>query len=300
MLASLGDLPSGDDWVFEVKWDGFRAIAAIDADRRLSITSRNGNDYMKRFPALQSLAGALPAEALPIELDGEIIAFDASGRPSFGALQGGQVPVHFAIFDLTELAGRDTTVLSWADRRKLLETLEIDAENASVSGVYDDGEALLEQMIERGMEGVIAKRRSSRYHRGARGRDWIKVKPKPTQEFVIGGWTGGTGHREETFGALMLGYFEEGADRLSYVGNVGSGFDDRALDTVMAALRPLASDADPFKDADEIRNSHFVMPMLVAEIEYGETTADGRLRHPVFKGLRDDKPADEVRFERKH
>lgn len=299
MLATLGDLPSGDDWVYEVKWDGFRAIARVDRAGRLTLTSRNGSSYLKRFPQLASLVDALPAEMLPIELDGEIVAFDDDGRPSFGALQGGSASVHFAIFDLIELAGKDLTGLPWEDRRKLLEALDLSADNVSISGVYDDGEALLDQMIERGMEGVMAKRRSSRYRRGARTSDWVKVKPKSRQEFVIGGWTDGTGHRESSFGALLLGYYEDGAE-LTYVGNVGSGFDDRVLGEIIDELRPLETDENPFKSGSEIRNSHFVLPRLVAEIEYVETTADGRLRHPVFKGLRDDKPAEQVKFERKH
>lgn len=318
MLAMLGDLPGDDDWAFEVKWDGVRTIARIERAgrlRRLWLTTRNGNDVTSRYPELAPLAKALPAKVLPLELDGEIVAFDENGRPSFGALQGrmhlsdstraaalaSSAPVHFAIFDVLELAGEDVTGLAWEDRRALLEKLPIEVEHASISAVYDDGDALLEQMIDRGMEGVMAKRRSSVYRRGARGRDWIKVKPKPRQEFVIGGWTEGTGHRSSSFGALLLGYFkEDGSDELTYVGNVGSGFDDRVLGEVVDALEPLASVESPFEEAAEIRNSHFVLPRLVAEIEYGEMTADGRLRHPVFKGLRDDKAADEVKFERKN
>lgn len=316
MLATLGDLPRGEGWTYEVKWDGVRALTRVEdagAGRAMTITSRTGKDITGRYPELADLVDAVPEAALPLELDGEIVAFDDHGRPSFGALQGrmhlddrvrsaalaAEAPVSYAVFDVLEVAGKDVTGLALEDRRVLLEKLAIDADHVSVPAPYNDGEALLAQMIERGMEGVIAKRASSIYNPGRRTREWIKVKPKPSQEFVIGGWTDGTGHRSESFGALLLGYHEDGSSRLTYAGNVGSGFDDHTLGEVFEKLSALATDESPFEDTAEIRNSHFVLPLLVAEIEYGEVTADGHLRHPVFKGLRDDKPADEVKFERK-
>lgn len=316
MLATLGDLPSGDDWSFEVKWDGVRALTRIERDGRavrVTIRSRSGGDITARYPELRGLETAVPDAALPVELDGEIIAFDESGRPSFAELQrrmhlndpsraashAADSPVTYAIFDVLEIAGEDVTGLSLEDRRKLLRRLDVSAEHVSIPAVYDDGEALLAQMAERGMEGVIAKRRASTYAAGKRGRSWLKIKAKPRQEFVIGGWTDGTGNRGSTFGALMLGYHEEGADALTYAGNVGSGFDDRALAELVEAMAPLATDKSPFSGLARKNGNHYVLPHLVADIEYGEMTPDGHLRHPVFKGLRDDKPADQVILERK-
>lgn len=312
MLATLGDLPRPDeDYAYEVKWDGVRALAVIDANRSLSWFARSGNDITGRYPELDGLADALPDQALPAVLDGEIVAFDEAGRPSFSALQSRmhltaapriaalaeERPVTFAVFDLIEAGGLDLRGESWSRRRSLLEALKIDAEHVTVAGVYDDGTALLEQMVERGMEGIVAKKKSSRYRPGKHGSDWIKVKPKPRQEFVIGGWTTGTGHRASSFGALLLGYFEAG--ELVYAGNVGSGFDDRVLAGVIEALEPYETVDNPFNGPVTGKGVHFAAPELVCEIEYSELTPEGHLRHPVFKGMRDDKLPVDVVLERK-
>lgn len=315
MLATLGEMPGGDDWTFEVKWDGVRALTRIERDGRtvrVSIRSRNGNDVTARYPELHALETAVADTALPLEIDGEIVAFDEAGRPSFAELQrrmhlndparaaalAAESPVSYAVFDVLEIAGEDVTGLTLEDRRRLLLKLDIDAERVSVPATYDDGEALLAQMVERGMEGVIAKRRTSTYTPGKRSAGWRKIKPKPRQEFVIGGWTDGTGSRSGTFGALLLGYHDGDGSGLTYAGNVGSGFDDRTLDEIITALRPLATAESPFSDLAQKIGVHYVLPHLVADIEYGEMTPDGHLRHPVFKGLRDDKPADQVILER--
>jgi bifunctional non-homologous end joining protein LigD len=311
MLAVLGDLPLGDDWSYEIKWDGVRALARIDAGG-YTLTARSGTDITARYPELAELAKAVPKRSLPVTLDGEIIAFDDSGRPDFGRLQGRMHlndarkidalaesdPVSFAVFDLLEERGASLAEMPWSERRARLEALEVGVDGVSVPAAYDDGEALLELVAARGIEGVVAKRHDSRYLPGKRGSGWVKVKPKPRQEFVVGGWTDGSGHREGTLGALLLGYYEDG--ELVHAGNVGSGFNDRVLDELSAALAPLAVDDNPFSGPVTGRKVHFAMPQLVAEIEYGELTADGHLRHPVFKGLREDKPADQVVLERKH
>lgn len=300
MLATLGELPEGGDWVYEIKWDGIRALACIDRSgrkRELRLTSRNQNDLTARYPELVELASAIPARALPVLLDGEIVAFDDQGKPNFGLLQQGARPVTFAIFDLLVERGEDITGLTWEERRARLEKLDITADHASVPGVYDDGPQLLDRMIDRGMEGVLAKRRTGTYRAGKRASDWTKVKPKPRQEFVIGGWTDGNGARTGTLGALLLGYFEGG--KLNYVGNVGSGFGGADLAELDDLLAPIASKSNPFDLEIPSANTHFVKPQLVAEIEYGELTAAGHLRHPVYLGLRDDKPARNVTLERK-
>lgn len=300
MLATLGELPEGEEWVYEIKWDGVRALARIDRDgrkRELRLTSRNDNDLTARYSDLEDLASAIPARALPVLLDGELVAFDDDGKPNFGLLQQGTRPVTFAIFDLLVERGEEITGLPWDERRARLEKLGISAARASVPGVYDDGRELLERMIERGMEGVLAKRRTGTYRSGKRARDWIKVKPKPRQEFVIGGWTEGGGRRTGTIGALLLGFYD--GKKLMYAGNVGSGFDGMDLAELDDALGPLASAINPFDAEVPGANTHFVKPELVAEIEYGEVTAAGHLRHPVYLGLRDDKPARNVTLERK-
>jgi bifunctional non-homologous end joining protein LigD len=311
MLATLGDLPTGDDWVYEIKWDGVRARVEIDSDRALRIFARSGTEITSRYPELESLADAIVERALPVVLDGEIVAFDADGRPDFGSLQhrmhlnaapriealAAEEPVSYAIFDVLEAGGVDLVEEPWSQRRDVLEALRIDADHVSVPAVYEDGPALLEQMISRGMEGIVAKRRGSLYRPGKVRQDWIKVKPKARQEFLIGGWTAGTGHREGSFGALLLGYYEN--DQLRYAGNVGSGFDDRALAELMPPLETLETTENPFDSDVTGRGVHFAEPQLVAEIEFSELTGEGHLRHPVFKGLRDDKAPADVVLERK-
>jgi bifunctional non-homologous end joining protein LigD len=206
-------------------------------------------------------------------------------------------PVNFAIFDLLVERGEQITELSWEERRERLEQLGITADHASVPAVYDDGAGLLDRMIGRGMEGVVAKRRTGSYRGGKRGRGWTKVKPKPRQEFVVGGWTEGAGNRSGTIGALLLGFFE--GRKLIYAGNVGSGFDGTDLDELDRELAPLSRSSSPFAAEVPDAGTHFVRPKLVAEIEYGELTAAGHLRHPVYLGLRDDKLARDVTLERK-
>lgn len=196
MLATLGELPEGDDWVYEIKWDGVRALARVDGvghARELRLTSRNDNEISTRYPELTDLASGIPARSLPVLLDGEIVAFDDDGRPDFGLLQQRmhltdasriaalveERPVTFAIFDLLVERGEHLIALSWEERRERLGELGIAAEHTSVPGVYDDGVELLDRMIERGMEGVVAKRRAGPYRAGKRGRDWTKVKSKP-------------------------------------------------------------------------------------------------------------------------
>jgi bifunctional non-homologous end joining protein LigD len=312
MLATLGDLPGGLEWAYEVKWDGVRALARIDREApELLLTSRNGNDITSRYPELADLADAFPDAALPLLIDGEVVAFDEHGRPDFGLLQhrmhltdaaradalAADRPVSFAVFDVLVEGGEALTALSWTERRERLEALGIEADHASVPSAYDDGEALLHEMIERGMEGVVAKRRASKYRAGKRGRDWIKVKPKPRQEFVIGGWTEGAGRRRGTVGALLLGYYADG--EFTYAGNVGSGFSDTDLAQLDVLLDDLARVRNPFREDVPGALNHFVAPQLVAEIEFAELTTDGHLRQPVYKGLRDDKPAKNVTLERK-
>lgn len=309
MKAKLGELPAGDNWAYEIKWDGVRALARIDKSG-LTLTTRTGNDITARYPELQVLTSAVDRRKLPILLDGEIVAFDANGKPSFSALQprmqlrktaqveslSASAPVHFAVFDVLVLKGELLTELTYTERRELLTGLNIDEQVISVPRSYDNGEALLRQMISSGMEGVVAKKRDSTYRKG-RSSDWTKVKHKPRQEFVIGGWTEGAGRREGSFGALLLGHYDDDG-KFAYAGNVGSGFDDRLLGDLHRELQEIESDDSPFNGPVTGRGIHFAEPELVAEIEYAELTPDIHLRQPVFKGLRDDKRPEDVVLER--
>jgi bifunctional non-homologous end joining protein LigD len=309
MKAKLGELPIGDEWAYEIKWDGVRALARIDK-AGLTLTTRTGNDITARYPELKVLEGALDRRKYPILLDGEIVAFDENGKPSFSALQprmhltrtaqvdslSASAPVTFAVFDLLVSNGELLTDLTYTQRRAALAALKIDEPSVSVPRAYDNGEALLREMISSGMEGVVAKRRESTYRKG-RSSDWIKVKHKPRQEFVIGGWTEGAGRREGSFGALLLGYYDEDGN-FAYAGNVGSGFNDRLLGDLHAGLEAIESADSPFNGPVAGQAIHFAEPEFVAEIEYAELTPDIHLRQPVFKGLRDDKSPKDVVLER--
>ncbi|MGH2905916.1 MAG: non-homologous end-joining DNA ligase [Solirubrobacterales bacterium] len=305
MLASSGPLPEGDDWVYEIKWDGWRVLVSLTEDG-VTILTRNGIDMTARFAAIaeQVESAGIAESALPLVLDGEVVAFNAEGRPDFGALQriasdpNPVAPAHLVVFDLPVLAGRKAIELSYDDRRTLLEKLDFPGEQISIAQTFDDGAALLERMIDSGMEGVVAKRRDSTYYSGKRTKSWVKVKTKPRQEFVVGGWTVGTGMRERTFGALLLGAHVGEGGPLRYMGNVGSGFSDSELEAISAQLRELEQAESPFDGPVEPPDANFVKDVLVVEVEFQDLTLDEKLRHPVFKGLRADKPANQVFLER--
>jgi bifunctional non-homologous end joining protein LigD len=310
MLAVAGDLPDGDNWAYEIKWDGVRTFARVD-ETGVSLTSRNGHDVSARYPELADIGDDLPRSVFPLLLDGEIVAFNESGSPDFGLLQSRmnltsppqiaaaerKLPVHFAIFDAPVIAGEKTISLPYDDRRKLLDKLDLAADSWSVPRNYDDGPKLLEEVLAKGMEGVAAKRRASLYEPGRRTGAWTKVKCKPRQEFVVGGWTSGTGARSDSFGALALGVHEPDASTLHYMGNVGSGFNESVLGELTRSLDRLERKTSPFAEAVQPNEMHFVKPQLVVEVEYQALTNDGHLRQPIFKGIRTDKPAKQVVFE---
>jgi bifunctional non-homologous end joining protein LigD len=299
MLATPVDaLPSGEEWLFEVKWDGYRALAYVrNGDVRL--VSRNGNDLTARFPGVARALG--PAVRSPeCVLDGEVCALDEQGRPSFSAMQQGKrgTPIVYEAFDLLEVDGEPIVDLPLAERRRRLEQL-VDTSNRIVqlSGAFDDGEALLAAATEQGLEGVMAKRAASPYAEGRRTRDWQKVKTHGRQEFVICGWTRGQGRRERSFGALVLGMHRDG--ELTWVGNCGTGFSERVIDELLAKLEPLRRDTSPFREVPKMPKVRkgdvvWVEPRLVCEVSFAEWTHDGHLRAPSFEGLRDDKPAEDV------
>jgi bifunctional non-homologous end joining protein LigD len=305
MMAKLGTLPAKDEgWAYEIKWDGVRAIAYSEPGR-LRLESRNLNDITAQYPEVRPLNRALSSHTAV--LDGEIVAFDADGKPSFERLQqrmhltgeaqirrrAQDAPVVYVIFDLLHLDGHDLMGLPYSERRDRLAQLELDGPawqtpSHSVGG----GEALLAATAKQGLEGVMAKRTDCPYEPGKRASHWIKVKTKQRQELVIGGWLPGEGRRSGEIGALLTGYFENGEFR--FAGKVGTGFGQKELAMLKRELAPLEGDTSPFVGRQPQKGAHFVEPKLVAEIEFTEWTKEGLLRHPSYKGLREDKPAEQV------
>ena len=309
MLARLSTLPAEDsDWAFEVKWDGVRAIAHYRPGR-IHLFSRNANDITVAYPELRALGRALGSHE--VILDGEIVAFDEDGHPSFAALQprmhqrgeaavrrlAKATPVTYILFDLLWLDGHSLMDLSYDERRTRLDALELDGEHwCTPAFQVGDGAAMLAATREQGLEGMVAKHLDSGYAPGRRDGGWLKIKHSQRQELVIGGWTRGKGSRAATIGALHLGVYEQGS--LRYAGRVGTGFDEHELERLAGLLAPLARRDSPFEGPQPPRGAHFVEPLLVCEVEFTQWTKDGLLRHPSYKGLREDKPATDVVRER--
>ena len=308
-VAKAFDSP---EWLFELKWDGYRAVAFIESGR-LRLVSRNQNDLTKQFSELASMPQFVKAERAI--LDGEIVALDEEGRPSFSLMQqrtGFQpgkrrlspregVPITYYAFDLLYLDGIDLSRVALEQRKQLLQDRIENSEVIHFSDHFTDkGLALFEAAKQRGLEGIVAKKRNSCYEE-KRTRDWLKIKITQRQECVIGGYTDPEGSREY-FGALVLGLYDRQA-RLVHVGQVGTGFDHKTLKEMFARLQPLKTKENPFYgEIGGLRKVQFVRPQLVAEIKFGEwthETAEGgmKLRAPVFMGLRTDKSAKECRLE---
>jgi len=303
MLATLTDrLPHGDEWLYEVKWDGYRALGYVrNGEARL--VSRNGNDLTGRF-AETAKALARAVRSPDCVVDGEVCALDEQGRPSFSAMQQGKAgtPIVYELFDVLELDGEPVVDRPLTERRELLAQL-LDRRVATVqlSGAFDDGDALLVAAKEQRLEGVMAKKAASRYAEGRRTRDWLKVKTHGEQEFVIVGYTKGEGRRARSFGSLVLAVNEGGT--LRWVGNAGTGFTERTIAELLDALERLRADKSPLAvvpKMPKVRKADvvWVRPELVAEVKFAEWTHDGHLRAPVYLGLRDDKTPAEVQVER--
>jgi bifunctional non-homologous end joining protein LigD len=314
MLAKAGRLPQPEQgWAYEVKWDGVRAIAYWRSGH-LRIESRNLNDVSSRYPELRALGNQLGAcEAV---LDGEIVAFDAQGVPSFERLQkrmhltseravqrlAREAPVTYVIFDVLYFDGHLTMGLPYSERRSLLDSLQLNGATWQTPvAQLGAGADLLAVAGEHGLEGLLAKRSDAPYRPGERSGEWLKIKNVNRQELVIGGWLPGKGKRAGLLGALLMGYHEgEGKQRaLRYAGRVGTGFDEVELRRLGAELqeRPRASSPFGKHGIQPPRGARFVEPELVAEIEFSLWTRERILRHSVYKGLRSDKPAGEVERE---
>jgi bifunctional non-homologous end joining protein LigD len=309
MLAVLRDeLPRDDEsYGFEFKWDGVRAVVYVEGGRP-RVLSRNDRDVTASYPELREMAESLGARQ--VVLDGEIVAFDAAGRPSFGVLQSrmhvtnpAQVrrlvqstPITFLAFDVLFLDGRSTVDLPYPRRRELLESLQLTGPSWQTPPWFRGGGAdVFAAAGAQGLEGVMAKRLDSPYYPDRRSDCWLKIKVLRTQEVVIGGWKPGEGRRAGAIGSLLLGVPGDGG--LEYVGHVGTGFTDRALADLGAQLAPLARPDSPFTTPvprPHAKDARWVEPVLVGEVRFTEWTGDGRLRHPAWCGLRPDKSPGEV------
>jgi bifunctional non-homologous end joining protein LigD len=292
MKAVLTDEPFSDpNWIFERKLDGIRCLAHRDRSG-VRLLSRTDRDMNAQFPELVEALEAEPREDFVV--DGEVVAFD-DGTTSFSRLQRRgreRVPVFLYVFDILRLDGRDVRDLSLRERKALLrDALRFHGPVRLTPYRNEHGEELFREACRNGLEGLIAKRADSPY-RATRSRDWLKLKCHAEQELVIGGFTAPQGSRTD-FGALLVGHWDDG--RLRYAGKVGTGFDQATLHELGGRLRELERDDPPFADVHPIpRGTHWVEPELVAQIGFTEWTRDGRLRHPRYLGLRDDKPAREV------
>ncbi|HZV74000.1 MAG TPA: DNA ligase D [Conexibacter sp.] len=311
--GGVGGIPDDEQWGYEVKWDGIRALLWSDHGH-VRIESRTQREITARYPELRALGRALGVHELL--LDGELVALDERGRPRFERLQSrmnveGEAairraaraqPVVYMAFDLLHLDGRSLLELPYEQRRALLDDLGLDGPAWRTPRFHrGGGQALLDATREQGLEGIVAKRLDGRYEPGRRSSTWRKLRNRSRQELVIGGWTEGEGRRAGRVGALLLGAHERPGGPLRYAGRVGSGFTEATLDELRRRLEPLRRTRSPFRieagGARPPRGARYVRPQLVAEVELTEITRDGLVRQGVFKGLRDDKAAAEVVFE---
>ena len=287
MKATMTSLPAGDDWAFEVKWDGYRTIVHV-ADGKVRLQSTAGHDVTARWPEFADLAASVNASAAV--LDSELVVFDDEGRPRFELVQNSGVgsarQAVLQVFDVLSMDGTDTIELAYEDRRRLLDQLVEPGDNWVVSPYrVGNGEDLLEATRERGLEGVMAKRLGSTYRPGTRSKDWRKVKNRQRVELTIGGYTRGSGNRSSTFGALLVGVPDPDSGALRFAGGVGTGFNHRMLESLTARMRALRSDDCPFEPIPPTsyrRDAVWVRPELRCAAEIAEFTNEGFARHASF------------------
>ncbi|HZZ75286.1 MAG TPA: non-homologous end-joining DNA ligase, partial [Puia sp.] len=309
MLATLVDKPFDDpDWIFEVKWDGYRAIAIMN-EKSVVLLSRNEKSFNEKFYPVYD---ALIKCNLRAVLDGEIVVINKTGHSDFGALQNWRSEadgeLFYFIFDILWLDGYDLKPLSLMERRKILKTLKLSSNNLRISdGFEESGIGLFESVKKLGLEGIIAKNKWSTYHENDRTRDWLKIKSHRRQEVVIGGYTINDGS-SKLFSSLLVGVFNKG--KLIYTGKIGTGFNQKTQAELLKQFKPLISKTAPFQFIPDINKpSRFrpdppnakavwLKPKLICEVSFTEMTSDGVMRHPSFEGMRSDKKPDSVVLEK--
>ena len=297
MLATLVNKPfDANGWLYEIKWDGFRAIAEVE-NNQVELYSRNLLSFNKRFsPVVKSLQG----HKLKAILDGEIVIIDSKGKSRFELLQHyqqtGKGNLVYYVFDILFINGKDLRSQPLLERKKLLKKILPRNSHIKYSEhVLEHGKKLYQKAKKQTLEGIMAKDGQSPYRNGKRTQEWQKIKNRPQQEVVIGGFTKPTGARKK-FGALVMGVYERG--KLIYIGHVGTGFDEQTLNLVYNKLKPLIQKNSAFINPPETSGeTNWVKPKLVGEVAFEEWTADGHMRQPAFLGLRTDKKASEVRKE---
>ncbi|MEX0608102.1 MAG: DNA ligase D [Balneolaceae bacterium] len=295
MATKTKEIFEDPEWIYEKKWDGYRAVANI-SDGEVRLYSRNGISFNKKFAAVVEGLKTIPQDAI---LDGEIVFLDKKGKPQFQMLQNyspdDEGELVYYVFDLLHLNGHDTTGLTLEQRKSLLPDVLGDAPNIAYSEHINKNAAkFFKQTVEDGMEGVIAKKANSKYHPGARSRNWLKIKSNERQEAIICGYTEG----KRLFGSLVLGMYED--DKLKYIGNCGSGFDEDSQREILKILKPLEIKDNPFGEKINLkgRKATWVKPEIICEIVFSEWTESESIRHPVFKGLRSDKSPTEITKEK--
>ncbi len=296
MLATLSDKAFNDpEWIFEIKWDGYRAIAELEPDN-VRLYSRNGLSFSETFPPVYQALTQINHQAV---IDGEIVVLDDQGHPSFQMLQQyREDPAHpliYYVFDLLSLDGKDLKTLPLIQRKELLKHLLDGIPNSVIrfcDHIPKSGKDFFDQVVQMGLEGMIAKHIDSGYAVGVRSRQWLKIKNHNSVEAVIAGYTEPKGSRKH-FGALILGEYNDG--QLRYIGHAGTGFDDKLLNEMMMRMKPLIMSKSPFKEKIKVNAPvTWLKPQLVCEVKFTEQTQEGLLRHPVFLGLRIDKSPEEV------
>jgi bifunctional non-homologous end joining protein LigD len=309
MLATLGTLPTGPGWAYEYKFDGVRAVCYVTAGGDTRVMSRNEHDVTASYP---ELAAALP-RGRQLILDGELVALDAHGHPSFARLQRrmnvheptpdllADVPLTYDVFDVLALDGKPTVALPYEQRRELLTGLDLGEGLIVVPPNFTPGrDGGLDEVLARAragkLEGVIAKRLDAPYAPGRRSPDWIKAPFIRTQEVLVVGWKAGEGRRAGTIGSLLVAVRDRAGGPLSFAGGVGTGFTDAMLHDLAGRLAPLRRDSAPVDDVPRsfTHGVEWVEPVTVGEVEYRSWTDDGRLRHSSWRGLRPDRRPDEV------
>lgn len=314
------DIEDETEWAFEMKWDGIRAIATIERDDRIVLTSRNGKDLTPSYPevvealrTMESGEAATTKESGDLVLDGEIVALDRTGRPDFSLLQRRmqltayadvdrertKTPVRYLLFDVLSRNGDDLTKRTYDERRQLLEKLVVGGGVVEVPPVFDgDLEAAVSSSRELGLEGIMAKERDAAYRPGRRSGSWIKIKHPRSQEVVIGGWRPGRGRRSGAVGSLLMGIPD--GDGLRYAGRVGTGFRERELVELTERFATMSRKTTPFHDVPraDASDAHWITPELVGEVSFAEWTPEHRLRQPAWRGWRMDKDPDDVVEER--